>query len=67
MDISKQDTSIALELLVQCIDYGVYFNISVYDLIILPSKFKKLPTQAVEFYFCDIRQKYRNLNYLKAS
>ena len=67
LDVLKRDTNIAYELLVSCIDYGTKYKIHVFDLIRLPSRYKKLPPQAVEVYFCDIRPIDRDLNWSIAS
>jgi hypothetical protein len=39
----------------------------VFDLIRLPTRFKQLPAQAVEVYFCDIRPIDLDLNWSVAS
>ena len=67
MKVTRQDGMVAYEVMVKCIDSGVKMIISVHDLIKLPEKFQKLPAQAVEVFFCDIRPIDRDINYSTAS
>jgi superfamily II DNA/RNA helicase len=67
MKITKQDKNIVYEVKVKAIDYGVNYYISTHELIKLPSSFKKLPPQALEVFFCDIRPIDMDLNWSNSS
>lgn len=67
LEVINRDNNIAYEIIVNCIDYGTKLKLHVFDLIRLPSRFKRLPAQAVEVFFCDIRPIDLDLNWSVAA